>query len=74
MPLALKLGYSLVVLAIPPKAGRLVLTAYRVFFGFVGLADVLTYNYDIYFIIIIILFFLNVPLKRSSFFKSQGTP
>lgn len=33
------------------------LTAYRVFFGFVGLADVLTYNYDIYFIIIIILFF-----------------
>lgn len=48
------------------------LTAYRVFFGFVGLADVLTYNYDIYFIII--LFFLNVPLKRSSFFKSQGTP
>lgn len=72
MPLALKLGYSLVVLAIPPKAGRLVLTAYRVFFGFVGLADVLTYNYDIYFIII--LFFLNVPLKRSSFFKSQGTP
>lgn len=57
MPLALKLGYSLVVLAIPPKAGRLVLTAYRVFFGFVGLADVLTYNYDIYFIIIIILFF-----------------
>lgn len=56
MPLALKLGYSLVVLAIPPKAGRLVLTAYRVFFGFVGLADVLTYNYDIYFIIILFFF------------------
>lgn len=73
MPLALKLGYSLVVLAIPPKAGRLVLTAYRVFFGFVGLADVLTYNYDIY-LFYYYFIFLNVPLKRSSFFKSQGTP
>lgn len=72
MPLALKLGYSLVVLAIPPKAGRLVLTAYRGFFGFVGLADVLTYNYDIY-LFYYYFIFLNVPLKRSSF-KSQGTP